>query len=79
MGGGTGRRRVLRIRDGGPSARTDTLVADEHLEIRLSGKPLAVTMRTSGDDFALAAGFLVSEGVVGRAEEVANIVYCAGA
>ncbi|KOG27865.1 formate dehydrogenase accessory sulfurtransferase FdhD, partial [Streptomyces resistomycificus] len=32
-----------------------------------------------GDDFALAAGFLVSEGVVGRAEEVANIVYCAGA
>ncbi|KOG37788.1 formate dehydrogenase, partial [Streptomyces resistomycificus] len=49
------------------------------MEIRLSGKPLAVTMRTSGDDFALAAGFLVSEGVVGRAEEVANIVYCAGA
>ncbi|WP_030045754.1 formate dehydrogenase accessory sulfurtransferase FdhD, partial [Streptomyces resistomycificus] len=79
MGRVTERRRVLRIRDGAPSARTDTLVAEEPLEIRLSGKPLAVTMRTPGDDFALAAGFLVSEGVVGRAEEVANIVYCAGA
>lgn len=36
-------------------------------------------MRTPGDDFALAAGFLVSEGVFGRADEVQNIVYCAGA
>jgi FdhD protein len=36
-------------------------------------------MRTPGDDFALAAGFLVSEGVLGRPEELANIVYCAGA
>ena len=36
-------------------------------------------MRTPGDDFALAAGFLVSEGVLGSAGELANIVYCAGA
>jgi FdhD protein len=36
-------------------------------------------MRTPGDDFALAAGFLVSEGVLGAAEELQNIVYCAGA
>ncbi|MGO4751252.1 formate dehydrogenase accessory sulfurtransferase FdhD, partial [Streptomyces sp. 2MCAF27] len=55
------------------------LVAEEPLEIRLNGKPLAITMRTPGDDFALAAGFLVSEGVLGRADELANIVYCAGA
>ncbi|GAA3837925.1 formate dehydrogenase accessory sulfurtransferase FdhD [Streptomyces coacervatus] len=79
MGRVTERRRVLRIRDGATSTRPDTLVAEEPLEIRLNGKPLAITMRTPGDDFALAAGFLVSEGVVGRAEEVANIVYCAGA
>ncbi|MGK5531149.1 formate dehydrogenase accessory sulfurtransferase FdhD [Streptomyces sp. URMC 129] len=79
MGRVTERRRVLRIRDGAASTRPDTLVAEEPLEIRLGGKPLAITMRTPGDDFALAAGFLVSEGVVGRAEEVANIVYCAGA
>ncbi|QPP05748.1 formate dehydrogenase accessory sulfurtransferase FdhD [Streptomyces bathyalis] len=79
MGRVTERRRVLRIRDGAVSTRPDTLVAEEPLEIRLNGKPLAITMRTPGDDFALAAGFLVSEGVLGTAEELANIVYCAGA
>jgi FdhD protein len=79
MGRVTERRRVLRIRDGAVGTRPDTLVAEEPLEIRLGGRPLAITMRTPGDDFALAAGFLVSEGVVGRAEEVANIAYCAGA
>ncbi|MCH6163457.1 formate dehydrogenase accessory sulfurtransferase FdhD [Streptomyces marispadix] len=79
MGRVTERRRVLRIRDGAVSTRPDTLVAEEPLEIRLNGKPLAITMRTPGDDFALAAGFLVSEGVLGSAEELANIVYCAGA
>jgi FdhD protein len=69
---------VPRIRDGAVSARPDTLVAEEPLEIRLGGRPPAITMRTPGDDFALAAGFLVSEGVLRRAEDVANIVYCAG-
>ncbi|MFG3505078.1 formate dehydrogenase accessory sulfurtransferase FdhD [Streptomyces sp. NPDC047821] len=79
MGRVTERRRVIRIRDGAVSARPDTLVAEEPLEIRLNGKPLAITMRTPGDDFALAAGFLVSEGVLGSAADVRNIVYCAGA
>ncbi|MGK5628926.1 formate dehydrogenase accessory sulfurtransferase FdhD [Streptomyces sp. URMC 123] len=79
MGRVTERRRVLRIRDGAVSARPDTLVAEEPLEIRLNGKPLAITMRTPGDDFALAVGFLVSEGVLGAAEELASVVYCAGA
>ncbi|MFI6638115.1 formate dehydrogenase accessory sulfurtransferase FdhD [Streptomyces sp. NPDC050504] len=79
MGRATERRRVVRIRDGAVSTRPDTLVAEEPLEIRLNGKPLAITMRTPGDDFALAAGFLVSEGVVGAADEVRSIVYCAGA
>lgn len=79
MGRVTERRRVLRIRDGAVDHRADTLVAEEPLEIRLNGKPLAITMRTPGDDFALAAGFLVSEGVLGGAAELANIVYCAGA
>ncbi|GGQ33048.1 formate dehydrogenase accessory sulfurtransferase FdhD [Streptomyces mutabilis] len=79
MGRVTERRRVLRIRDGGTSTRPDTLVAEEPLEIRLNGEPLAITMRTPGDDFALATGFLVSEGVLGSAEDVANIAYCAGA
>ncbi|BBC92531.1 formate dehydrogenase accessory sulfurtransferase FdhD [Streptomyces griseofuscus] len=79
MGRVTERRKVLRIRDGAVTTRPDTLVAEEPLEIRLNGKPLAITMRTPGDDFALAAGFLVSEGVLATASDLQNIVYCAGA
>ncbi|RFU85783.1 formate dehydrogenase accessory sulfurtransferase FdhD [Streptomyces triticagri] len=79
MGRVTERRRVVRIRDGAVTTRPDTLVAEEPMEIRLNGRPLAITMRTPGDDFALAAGFLVSEGVLARADELQSIVYCAGA
>ncbi|BBB01153.1 putative formate dehydrogenase accessory protein [Actinacidiphila reveromycinica] len=79
MGRVTERRRVLRIRDGVVGHRADTLVAEEPLEIRLNGRPLAITMRTPGDDFALAVGFLVSEGVLASADDVASVVYCAGA
>ncbi|MFI8519694.1 formate dehydrogenase accessory sulfurtransferase FdhD [Streptomyces sp. NPDC085481] len=79
MGRVTERRRVVRIRGGAVNERPDTLVAEEPLEIRLNGRPIAITMRTPGDDFALAAGFLVSEGVLAAASDVRNIVYCAGA
>lgn len=79
MGRVTVRRRVLRIRDGVPSARPDTLAAEEPMEIRVGGRPLTVTMRTPGDDFDLAAGFLAGEGVVHAAGEVTGIRYCAGA
>ena len=79
MGRVTERRKVIRIRDGALSSRPDTLVAEEPLEIRLNGKPLAITMRTPGDDFALATGFLVSEGVLAQQNDLHNIVYCAGA
>ncbi|MBB4711340.1 formate dehydrogenase accessory sulfurtransferase FdhD [Streptomyces luteogriseus] len=79
MGRVTERRKVIRIRAGVVSSRPDTLVAEEPMEIRLNGKPLAITMRTPGDDFALAAGFLVSEGVLAGQQDVQNIVYCAGA
>ncbi len=79
MGRVTERRRTLRIRDGAVSSRADTLVAEEPLEIRLNGRPLAITMRTPGDDFALAAGFLVSEGVIAEKDEGQSIGYSAGA
>ncbi|WP_077058040.1 formate dehydrogenase accessory sulfurtransferase FdhD [Streptomyces sp. MP131-18] len=79
MGRMTERRRVVRIRDGVLSERADTLVGEEPLEIRVAGRQVAVTMRTPGDDFALAAGFLVSEGVFACAQELARIAYCAGA
>ncbi|MEU9446474.1 formate dehydrogenase accessory sulfurtransferase FdhD [Streptomyces sp. NPDC048304] len=79
MGRVTVRRRVLRIRDGVPSGRPDTLAAEEPMEIRVGGHPLTVTMRTPGDDFDLAAGFLAGEGVVHTADDITAIRYCAGA
>ncbi|PYC84700.1 formate dehydrogenase accessory sulfurtransferase FdhD [Streptomyces tateyamensis] len=79
MGRVTVRRPVLRLRDGSPTQRPDTLAAEEPMEIRVGGRPLTVTMRTPGDDFDLAAGFLVSEGVLHHAEQLAAIRYCAGA
>jgi FdhD protein len=79
LGRVTSRRRVIRLVGPGVTVRPDTLVAEEPLEIRVGGAPLTVTMRTPGHDFDLAAGFLVSEGVVRRANEVAGIRYCAGA
>jgi FdhD protein len=59
--------------------REDHLAAEEPLEIRLNGKPLVVTMRTPGHDIELAHGFLVSEGVIHRRDQVAVARYCAGA
>lgn len=79
MGRVTARRPILRIRDGQFSHRPDTLTVEEPLEIRVGGRPLTVTMRTPGHDFDLAAGFLVSEGVVSETGQVAGIRYCAGA
>ena len=61
MGRVTSRYRVVRMADGVASARPDSLAAEEPLEIRVAGRPLTVTMRTPGNDFDLARGFLVSE------------------
>lgn len=86
----TGRRRVMRVTHGARpddptgtgrtvTGRPDTLVTEEPLEMRLNGVPLAVTMRTPGHDFELAAGFLVAEGVVARATDIVAIRHCADA
>lgn len=79
MGRVTSRRPVLRIRDGAVTRRPDVLTAEEPMEIRVDGRPLAVTMRTPGDDFDLAVGFLVGEGVLRSADDVVTARYCAGA
>ena len=78
MGRLTARRPVVRF-DGDTSVtRPDTLVVEEPLELRVAGEPLTVTMRTPGDDMDLAAGFLVSEGVVSRTDQLTSMRYCAG-
>lgn len=58
--------------------REDVLAAEEPLEIRVGGQSLAITMRTPGNDVDLAAGFLVSEGVISNGEQFAAARYCAG-
>jgi FdhD protein len=67
---------VLRIRGAVHTTRPDTVAAEEPLEIRLNGTPLAVTMRTPGDDFDLVHGFLATEGVLRSADDVAGLRYC---
>lgn len=78
MGRVTARRPVVRIRDGVVDRRPDTLAVEEPMEIRVAGRALTITMRTPGDDFDLAVGFLVGEGVVRAAEDVVSARYCAG-
>jgi FdhD protein len=72
----TSRTPVLRIRGPVHSTRPDTVAAEEPLEIRLDGKPLAVTMRTPGHDFDLVHGFLATEGVITGATDVLGLRYC---
>ncbi len=70
---------MLRIDGARTVQRPDTLVVEEPLEVRVGGRSLVVTMRTPGDDMDLAAGFLVSEGVVSAQGHVRAMRYCAGA
>jgi FdhD protein len=50
--------------------KDDFLAAEEPLEIRIGENPLSVTMRTPGHDVELAAGFLFTEGLVQRREQI---------
>lgn len=60
--------------------RSDVLATEEPLELRvvLAGKSrtIAITMRTPGSDFELAAGFLYGEGVITRADQIVTLSYC---
>ncbi len=58
------------------SEERDELAVEEPLEIRVAGEPLAVTMRSPGQDEWLAAGFLLSEGIIGDLGEVSRIYHC---
>ncbi|MFC3896268.1 formate dehydrogenase accessory sulfurtransferase FdhD [Lentzea rhizosphaerae] len=78
MGRVTVRRAVERVSSSGRRRRVDALAAEEPLELRVNGKALAVTMRTPGQDVELAHGFLLSEGVIGSAEDVSIARFCEG-
>jgi len=59
---------------------SDELATEEPLELRLVAgnehRTIAVTLRTPGNDFELAAGFLFGEGVIQRRSEIKRIAYC---
>ncbi len=66
--------------DGSVTRRSDRVVTEEPLEIRLvsanKSQSVAVTMRTPGSDFELAVGFLFGEGILTARDQVAAISYC---
>jgi FdhD protein len=72
--------RIRVVEDGNVRVRRDTLATEEPMEIRLltsdTKQTVAVTMRTPGADFELAAGFLYGEGIIESPEDVAKISYC---
>jgi FdhD protein len=90
----TTRRRVTRIRlpddeATGPGAtpganapvvseRADLLATEEPLGIRIAGEAVNLTMRTPGDDIDLAAGFLLTEGIVTSLDQITEIKLCDG-
>jgi FdhD protein len=68
---------ILRCRAGhAPEVRPDQLAREEPLEIRVRGKSVAVTMRTPGQDDELAAGFLLSEGMIHKRADITEIAPC---
>jgi len=74
MPGGTERQQVLRWKGGShPLRQSDDLATEEPLEIRVDTRPVSVTMRTPGHDEELAAGFLFTEGLVRRREQILAI------
>lgn len=68
------------LSEGTIDKRGDRLATEEPLEIRVAAgggaRPVATTMRTPGNDFELAAGFLLSEGLVSSRHDLRRIVYC---
>lgn len=82
--GSTSRNYIYEVEAGQVKRRRDTLVVEEPLEIRVithsadqkTTHSVSVTMRTPGSDFELAAGFLFSEGLLHRADDLQFIRYC---
>jgi FdhD protein len=84
MGAGSFAIDIQKSRQGRRLAEADRVAVEEPLEIRLGYstpagralKSLSITMRTPGDDRALAAGFLYTESIVRSAADIAAIDVC---
>jgi FdhD protein len=74
---------TLAVDESGSRTRPDRLATEEPLEIRVHGPgqepvPFAVTMRTPGNDFELAAGLVRTEGLATSDGDIDSIAYCLG-
>lgn len=77
---------IIKINDAGTHNADDMLAVEEPLEIRIGfgdsiqriQKSISVTMRTPGNDFELAAGFLFTEGIIKNVEDIQSIKHCNG-
>lgn len=67
---------VTRVGRGDGKPVEDLAATEEPLEVRLHGKPFSVIMRTPGADRELAAGFLLSEGVIHSHEDLGAVEHC---
>ena len=78
--GSKGRAQVWRVDGDRVVSRADYVATEEPLEIRVVAggqrQTVAVTMRTPGNDFELAVGFLFSEGILTDPAEVRRVSYC---
>ena len=59
-----------------PQKTQDSVAVEEPLEIRVRGEAVAITMRTPGHDEELAAGFLLTEGILKRRSDIIEIAHC---
>jgi FdhD protein len=78
----TSRVTVVTVEDGKRRRHADRVATEEPMEIRIEGpgmeqRNVAVTMRTPGNDFELAVGFLHTEGIISGQADVATVRYCA--
>jgi FdhD protein len=67
------RREIARYTDGTPETVIDELVAEAPVEFRLGDVPIAVLMRTPGNDEELGLGFAITEGIVLGPDEVGGV------
>ncbi|MBI3852774.1 MAG: formate dehydrogenase accessory sulfurtransferase FdhD [Verrucomicrobia bacterium] len=71
--------KIVRWKAGRATRHTDQVAREEPLEIRVQGRSVAVTMRTPGHDRELAAGFLLTEGIIRDRHDVVEILHCRAA
>lgn len=65
---------IQKTRNNHISKENDFVAVEAPLQIEINGKPSSITMRTPGDDIALAVGFLFTEGMISDFNDIASLV-----